>query len=121
MNLSDINKVNYYIPNNYEWKDIIINTCNDWKNVSTYAHSFYIKFFYVYVILGIIKKFYNPHIKFNKFYLFKTDIKIINKLKLNYLDFDIKPIEFLQNLSIWIILSRIFFTYYTIKLYLGGL
>lgn len=109
--------INYYVKiDNYSWSDIIRNTCEGWKNYSTYAHNFYIIFFWIYVISGFIGKFYNPEwFKGKKYVIVETNNKIIKFLKLDFLDFSIKPLELIQNISIWVILARVFYVYYTMR------
>jgi len=113
---TNVSLVNYDIPNVYVWSDIIKDTCLDWKNYSTYSHNLYIILFWVYVISGLIRYIWNPNLKLKEYVVFKTDNKFINKYKLNILEFNILLFDYIQQVTIIMLLSRIFYVYYTIKL-----
>jgi hypothetical protein len=105
MNISTIlYNYTYNAPNS--WDSFIISECNDWRNYSTYSHIFYMYLFFIYLLLNLIKPYFNPEIYFkinDKFY-FKENL-----------------IDYLQWITLGVLFLRIFQIYWISVLYLGGL
>lgn len=97
----------------------ILQTCNDWRNYSTHAHSFYILLFWTIVLSSVLANIFKV-----KFYwykkIFDSENKIINLFKLNEIVIDFDLFHYVRKLSISVLLVRIFQIYYVSKIYLGG-
>ena len=93
----------------YQFTDIINNNCYNWRNYSTLSHVSYMYGFFFYLLLGMVRNFYNPHIKYN-FIIFGINCYIDEYL-----------IDYLQWCILGFIFLRIFQVYWISVLYLGGL
>lgn len=93
-----------------DWQSAIIQYCNDWRNVSTYSHNFYMILILLAGIFSIISYLYPIHIKqdYGKHF------------KLNWL-IDIEVFDLLRKIAIGALIVRITQVYFISKIYLGGL
>ena len=113
--------VNYNIPNTeFNYSHIIKDVCDKWRGVSTYAHDFYIIFVWIFFIAGFIRRVWDPVLfKDVKYKLFDSENNFIIRNKINIIDLEIQIFKFIQELSTFIIFSRIMYVYYIINI-IGG-
>jgi hypothetical protein len=107
------------------FEEIVNNICLDWRNYSTYAHNFYIQLFWLFIIFGVLQKFIYNKTFHTTIWEMKSEntikYKILKFLKLNTLEFKFNLFQDLQELTVGVLMVRIFQIYYISKIYLGGL
>ncbi len=108
-NISDIANLSNSLKNpdcSITWNNAILEYCSDWKQYLN-NYDFYIICIWVFLIAGIISRFWNY--KNNSTY-YIDDKKII---------LDIDLMRSIQNIAIGALIIRIFQLYYLSKIYLG--
>ena len=108
-NLSNVTDLTNSLKNpecSISWNNAILEYCSDWKQYLN-NYDFYIICIWVFLIAGIISRFWNYE-KHTTYYIDEREVKI-----------DIDLMRSIQNIAIGALVIRIFQLYYLSKIYLG--